>query len=197
MRNKVLSVVMCFILILHSMPIYDIALGAPASASSMGYDINSAQDISNNDNITLVVNEETFLKWNPDLSYSDIRGVWSITSGSDVIEITSYEPQDIDDVVTPEENEPTYRHWYAKVKALKTGEADVKFTWFKGADRNGTRGEVNIHFTINDEGFWIEDQVALNGCLVPAGLFNTAPIYKFQWSRSDGETINPNALDEE
>ena len=162
------------------------------------FSIEGHNTVSDKGTITIQTDTEVYLRWNHDDTLKpDVRGVWAITAGTDVIELKSYDDKrlsngecncqpdanNIHEAGCPKSEIPLYQYWYAKVVGLKPGNATITFT-YRNADN--TAEEQRVIYTLNiqvtDVSFRIEDQVAQNGCLVPMGA-DTSQIAKYEWSK--------------
>lgn len=78
---------------------------------------------------------------------------------------------------------------WISVTPKNTGTATLTFV-----TSNGTQATVTITVSA-PEGFYVDDQVADNGCLVPAGLtIAEGTEVTYSWTRSDGQSIRSSAL---
>ena len=205
-------------------------------------------------NVSIPVNDTVYYMWklNEQLTV-DTRGVWAVTEGTDIIEITTYDDNRlgkdtveknecgdeckvlhldscplapgkqtececnsnivhlkkcsqkekctcgekiiIQHITTCENSVPeaSYDYWYVKVKALKEGQATLTFVYYEN-NGNDSVGDDRTVYTINitvspkNNQFWIEDQVAENGCLVP--MYNgNETIATYEWKKTIGGEI--------
>ena len=113
------------------------------------------------------------------------RGEWQVTDESNAI---SYEITSVD---YNGDNDWQHMAPYIEVKAKDVGLVTLTYKYVSG----GSIYEETLYVSVvapNAE-LYVDDQVAENGCLVPAGLEDVEDV-TYTWTRSDGQVIQSEAL---
>lgn len=134
------------------------------------------------------IGDETTFYWEKDYANWNVltNKTWTVENGEGIVEWTVYREPGMDGTYQ-EESYP-----YIKIKALSPGTATVTMKY----SRNNTTIETQwFNVKVKEADFYIKDQVAQDGCIVPAGssIDKWVEGVTYEWSRNDGATIKASA----
>ena len=171
-----------------------------------GYnDLSKKELLTANSTITMKRGDVQYFKWEPTAGTTNTgRGTWTVEAGDEYVDFEVYNSNLSADGSTGNTTN-FYQYYWLKLTAKQpsgTEKATIQFEYATTGNNGDGDNYIRVpeYFYVQvletENALYIDDQIAENGCLVPKFTQNidTTGI-TYTWTRDDGETVNPVALE--
>ncbi|WP_072683735.1 MULTISPECIES: hypothetical protein [unclassified Holdemania] len=171
-----------------------------------GYnDLSRKELLSPNSTITMKRGDVQYFKWEPTAGTTNTgRGTWTVEAGDEYVDFEVYNSNLSADGSTGDTTN-FYQYYWLKLTAKEPSGAEtatIQFEYATTGDDGDGDGYIRqqeyfyVQVIETDDALYVDDQVAENGCLVPTFTqsIDTEGL-TYEWTRDDGETVNPVALE--